>query len=224
MKTINKVVFALGLFLFLNNANILAQDVNWLEVANGKKNHFNANFALDYSSYYGISYGYNIGNSNFPLVVDAEFNRPFGEDFLDDWYLRTGLQALLWSEDYLQWSARASFITRRYESEVNKLVNLGAEVSTVFGYQRTRWGIAAEVSYDHSSATHIENYITKEYYPEIKDGWYNTSGGNFKFGMQLNANLNPATVFLHLGKAFGQDFKDNPTLPAYAKIGISKSF
>jgi hypothetical protein len=124
----------------------------------------------------------------------------------------------------LWWSARVSLHTRRFKSEVANLLNLGSSISTLFAYQKPRWGVAAEMAYERSEVTKIENYIPKDYYPGITDGWYNTSGGNFKFGIQASTNIKSINLYLHLGKTFGQDFEDNPTLPFYAKLGISKSF
>jgi len=202
-----------------------AQDVSWTEVEEGHKHFVTLNAGADHSTYYGLEYGYVICQKSSPIILDVEFNHPFGKDILDDWYLRTGLKTKLWSHNNLSWTARASFITRRYESSTAKFVNLGADFNTLFGYHKNWWGIAAEVNYDRSLLTHIDNgIIVTENYPEATDGWYKTRGGNFKFGVQAHANIKSVNLFLHIGKAFGQDFKDNPILPAFAKISINKSF
>lgn len=224
MKTINKIIISLVFLLTLKAGIVNAQNINWTEIENGKRHFVTLNLGADNCTYYGLAYGYKIGNTKLPLVLDAEFDVPFGEDVFDDWTARMGLQTRLWSHNNLWWSARASVITRKFESEVAGLLNFGSSLSTLFGYQKSKWGIAAEFSYDRSEVTKINNYIPKDYYPEITDGWYNTAGGNFKFGVQANAKIFTTNVFLNAGKTFGQDFKDNPTLPFYAKIGISKSF
>ena len=224
MKTINKTRLSLILLLTLKVGVATAQDINWSDVAEGKKHFVTLNLGADYSTYYGLSYGYKIGNMALPLILDAAFDVPFGEDMFDDWNARVGLQSKLWSHNNVWWSARASVTTKKFESEVAGLVNFGSSVSSLFGYQKSKWGIAAEFSYERSEVTKIENYLPKEYYPEITDGWYNSAGGNFKFGVQANANIKSTNLFLHLGKGFGQNFEDNPTLPFYAKIGIGKSF
>lgn len=224
MKTINKTLISLILLLTLKVGMVTAQDINWSEVEEGKKHFVSLNLGADYTTYYGLTYGYKIGNTALPLILDAEFDVPFGEDVFDDWNARVGLQSQLWSHNNLWWSARASVTTKKFESEVASLLSFGSSLSTLFGYQKSKWGIAAEFSYERSEVTKIENHLSKEYYPEITDGWYNSAGGNFKFGVQANANIKSANLFLHLGKVFGQNFEDNPTLPFYAKIGISKSF
>ena len=224
MKTINKIFIAFTLLLTFRAGMLNAQDINWKEVVEGKKHFVTLNLGADYSTYYGLNYGYRISNNILPLIIDAEFDVPFGEDAFDDWNARIGLQSQVWSNKNLLLSVRASVVTKKFESEVASLLNFGSSFSTLFGYQKPKWGIAAEIGYDRSEVTKIENHIPKDYYPEITDGWYNSAGGNFKFGLQANATVKSTNLFLHFGKAYGQNFNDNPTLPFYAKVGISKSF
>nr|WP_319509355.1 hypothetical protein [uncultured Draconibacterium sp.] len=224
MKTLNKIIISLVFLLTLKAGIVNAQDINWNDVENGKKHFVTLSLGEDNSSYYGLTYGYNIGNTKLPLILDAEFSVPFGEDVFDDWNSRIGLQTKLWSHSDLWWSAKASVVTWKFESEVANLLNFGSSLSTLFGYQKSKWGIAAEFTYDRSEITKIKNGITKDYYPEITDGWYNTSGGNFKIGLQANASIKSTNLFLRFGKTYGQDFEHNPTVPFYAKVGISKSF
>lgn len=224
MKTINKIFIVLVLLLTFKVGMVNAQGIKWSEVTEGKKHFVTLNLGADYSTYYGLNYGYSISNKFLPLIIDAEFDVPFGEDAFDDWDARVGLQAQIWNHNNLWWSAKASVTTKKFESEVASLLNFGSSFSTLFGYQKPKWGIAAEIAYERSEVTKIENRLLKDYYPEITDGWYNSAGGNFKFGLQANTSIKSTNLFLHLGKAFGQNFEDNPTLPFYAKVGISKSF
>jgi hypothetical protein len=224
MKTINKILISIGLLLALNASSVYAQEINWYEVSEGKKHFVTLNFGADYCTYYGLKYGYKIGNTKLPLILDAEFSVPFGENVFDDWNARMGLQSKVWSHNNLWWSLKASLITRKFESEVASLMNFGSSLSTLFAYQKPKWGMGAEFSYERSEISKIENRLLLDYYPEITNGWYNTSGGNFKMGVQAHINIKSINLFIHLGKAYGQDFEDNPTLPYYAKLGINKSF
>ncbi len=201
-----------------------AQDINWVNVRDGNQHFAGLNFGADYSSYYGVSYAYSIKNKLAPTVVGFEFNVPFGKDVLDDWYLRAGIQSNLWSNNHLELTLQAAFITRRFESEIASLLNLGADVTTLFGYSKPRWGILAEVNYDRSISANIQNKVLMEYYPEIQDGWYNSGGGNFKLGVRANVTIKSYNIFLHIGKTYGQNFQDNPTLPFYFKLSLNKAF
>jgi len=224
MKTMNKSLPSFVLLLALQVSSIGAQDINWSDVSEGKKHFVTLNFGADYSTYYGLQYGYRIGNTKLPLILDAEFTVPFGEDVFDDWNARMGIQSKLWSHNHVWWSVGASVITRKFVSDVASIMNFGSSLSTLLGYQKPKWGIAAEFSYERSEVSKIEHHLLSEYYPEITDGWYDTSGGNFKMGVQAQANIKSINLFVHIGKSFGQDFQDNPTLPYYAKLGINKSF
>jgi len=224
MKTM-KLYIVIVLLITLKIRTTNAQDINWSEVEGGKKHFVTLNVGADHSVFYGIQYGFVLCEKHSPIILDAEFNLPFGDQIMDDWYLRTGLKTKVWSQNSLIWTARASFIIRRYESNTTKFVNLGADLNTLFGYHKNWWGIAAEVNYDRSISTNIESgENVTDFYPEATDGWYKSPGGNFKFGIQASANIKSINVFLHLGKVYGQDFMDNPILPAYAKLGINKSF
>jgi len=224
MKTINRIIISIVLLLALKVSNANAQEINWSEVSAGKKHFVTLNLGADYSTYYGLKYGYRIGNARLPLILDAEFSVPFGENVFDDWNARMGLQSKVWSHNNLWWSLRASVITRKFESEVADIMNFGSSLTSLFAYQKPKWGIAAEFNYERSEVSRIEHRLLKDYYPEITDGWYNTGGGNLKMGLQAHVNVKTVNVFMHLGKTYGQDFKDNPTLPYYAKLGINKSF
>lgn len=222
---ITKYYTSIIVLIIIAISTINAQDINWTDISEGNKHFVTLNTGADHSVYYGFQYGYVLYQKKSPIILDVEFNLPFGDEVLDDWYLRTGLKTRLWSKNNLFWTARASFITRRYESNTARLINLGADFNTLFGYHKNWWGIAAEVNYDRSFSTNIESgEIVTDFYPEAADGWYKTPCGNFKFGIQASANIKSINVFLHVGKVYGQDFKDNPILPAYGKIGINKSF
>jgi hypothetical protein len=89
-----------------------------------------------------------------------------------------------------------------------------------FGFVKPQWGLVAFTNYDHSFINHIENDLLKVYYPEISNGWYGTSGGNFKFGARANLSRKSWNGYLTLGKAFSQNFKGGPTLPFFAEATI----
>ena len=159
-----------------------------------------------------------------PIVIGTEFNLSFGKDVFDDWKSRTSIQAELWQSGNLSWGLKGGFIMRHFESDIAKLYNIGADITTNFGYSTSKWGILATVNYDRAISTHIKNDLLKEFYPEIHDGWYSSSGGNFKFGIRANRSFKTWNTYLNIGKSFGQDFQDNPTLPFYLELSIQKQF
>lgn len=198
-----------------------AQDVNWKTVKNNR-HLVAAGLGGDYNFYYFASYGYVFGNPLIPVVIGTDFSVPFGEDLADDWKWRTSVQAGLWNRRNFSLSLKSSFVFRRYESSLAQMYNTGAEITLLAGYLRPGWGVMALGNYDASIATRIKHGWLKESYPEIRDGWYGATGGNFKFGARGNLSFRSWNTYLTAGKHFGRDFKDNPTFPFFTELSIQK--
>ena len=209
------------LLTFLAHHCLLAQDVNW-RAAEKSRHLVAAGFGGDYTFYYLASYGYVAGSGRIPVVIGTDFSLPFGEDIADDWKWRTSVQAELWSQNHFSFSLKSSFVFRRYESSLARMYNTGAEITLLAGYLKPKWGITALGNYDASIATHIKHGELKESYPDIRNGWYGATGGNFKFGARGNLSFKSWNTYLTAGKHFGQDFKDNPTFPFFIELSIQK--
>ncbi len=220
-----KIYKTISLLLMMFSAlTTLSQEINWRTINDDSKNMVSANFGADYSSYYGLSYGYHIKNSFTPLIIGTEFNLSFGNDVFDDWKSRTTIQTELWHSGNLSWGLKGGLIMRHFESDIARLFNMGADITTNFGYATATWAIVGTINYDRALATHIKNDLLKEFYPAIQDGWYSSSGGNFKFGIRASRSFKTWNTYMHIGKSFGQDFQDNPTLPFYAELSLQKQF
>ncbi len=210
--------------LFLIATSVKAQEINWKNV-NANTNHtFGICGGIDYSSYYGLSYGYHLKHFGLPVVLGVEMNVPFGKDLLDDWILRTGIQAQIFNTQHWFGAVKTDFLNRKYTSEISNIYNIGVDLEAITGYQTTKWGVAVLINYDRSIASKIKHKELKDYYPEISDGWYDTGSGNFKFGIRTNLEIRKTNLFLTLGKIYGQNFQDNPTLPFFGKLTLQKSF
>lgn len=220
MKKIHWTTF---LFLLLMQQPLRAQSVNWRGTDPDSSKHLVAAMAgADYSFYYGLSYAYVLKNKWLPLVAGTEVTLPVGQQVFDDWRGRISLQSELWRTNAFSLSVRASGVIRRYGSQVASMYNTGADLTLTFGYVKPRWGIVAQAGYDRSIATHIKHGTLRDYYPEIRDGWYGSAGGNFKFGGRANFSFGTWDTFLTMGKHFGQDLHDNPTFPFFAEFSIQK--
>jgi hypothetical protein len=219
-----KIYKTISLLLIFSSFASYSQELNWRTINDNTKHLVSVNFGADYSSYYGVSYGYHIKNSFTPLIIGTEFNLSFGNNVFDDWKSRTSIHTELWHSRNLSWGLKGGFIMRHFVSDIARLFNLGADLTTTFGYASSTWGIVGTINYDRAIATQIKNDLLKEFYPAIQDGWYNSSGGNFKFGIRASRAFNTWNTYLHIGKTFGQDFQDNPTLPFYAELSLQKQF
>lgn len=211
-------------FIAFTSFSSVAQEVNWRALSSTSSHLGSLNVGGDYGSYYGFSYGYHLKSEARSIIFGQELTLPFGDELMDDFKMKTSVQSELWHSETLSFAIKSGLIFRGYESEMARMYNLGADITFTFGYLKPRWGIEAFTNYDRSMATHIDNKLLKEYYPEIKDGWYDSSGGNYKFGVRGNRSIGSTIVFLNVGKAFGQDFEDDPTLPFYFDLSLQRQF
>lgn len=213
----------LNLLIFLLlSVSAGAQDINWRSMSDSSNHLVSLYFGADYSSYYGVSYGYAIKNKYKPLVIGSEITLPFGKQMIDDWRWNINAQTELWHSKSFSFGIKPDFIVRRYASPMATLYNTAASLTVNFGYVKPKAGLVVMASYDKPIATHIKNDLLKEYYPGIRDGWYGASGGNFKFGVRANWSYRSWSTFLTVGKAYAQNFKDNPTLPFFAELSVQK--
>lgn len=202
----------------------IAQDVNWRSM-NDQSDHLASLYlGADFSSYYGVSYAYSIKNKYKPVFIGTELTLPFGKELIDDWRWNLNLQTELWHNNHFSLGTKLSFITRRYNSPIATFHNTASTLSINFGYLRPKVGVVIIAAYDQTIATHIQHKLMKEYYPQIRDGWYKASGGTFKFGIRGNWSYKSWSTFLTVGKAYAQNFKDNPTLPFFAELSVQKRF
>lgn len=218
-----KHLILLGL-LVLTLTTSKAQDVNWRALDHTPAHLVALQLGADYGTYYGVNYGYAFQKGSLPFAVGADFSLPFGDQILDDWKLNLNVQAELWHFNALSLTVKPGLTLRSFASDVASLYNVGADATITLGILQPKWGIAGEAKYDAALASNIQHDRLKEYYPEIRDGWYGNTGGNFQFGVRAHYTLNTWSAFLKLGKTYGQDFKDNPTLPFYFNLAVQKRF
>ncbi len=210
--------------LFLSFPFLLkAQEINWRNLEATSRHIVSLHIGTDYGTVYGISYGYQLPISH-PVVIGAQMSVPFGKKFMDDYKIEVTGQTEIWHTHSFSFGIQPGLIMRRYHSDAASLYNVGAEITTTLGYYKNNWGVAVEANYDRSCATYIEHKLLKEYYPDIQDGWYGSTGGNFKFGVKGNYWMKSTGVSLQAGKIFGQNFEDNPTLPYYTRLSLLKRF
>jgi hypothetical protein len=215
-------------FIILALLSLLAFGVNAQEVnfraLNDTRHLVSAHFNVDYGSYYGLSYGYVLRTKYGPLVFGTEFTQPFGHEMLDDWKWKTSVQAEVFRKSNLSVVLKTAFAWKHHESPLATVQNFGSDFALNVGYVKESWGVVAVADYDKYITTRLKHHLLKDYYPEIKDGWYDQSGGNFKFGVRLQKSFGTWNSFLTAGKHYGADFKDNPTMPFYAEVSVQKRF
>jgi hypothetical protein len=184
----------------------------------------NLNIGWDYGSTIGIGYGYKL-RTDLPVVLNVDFSLPFGSKVLDDFKVKLGGQVELVRQGNFSATVKAYAIFRRYQNIMARLLNFGSEFSGVCGYYRPNWYAAAEFGFDKAITTHIKNSAQmREYFLEVKDGWYIPTAGNFFYGIQGGYSFNRYDVYLKIGKTVTQDLKTAAMIPFYLQLGLNSKF
>ncbi len=214
------------LFFFIMmtlSGTLKSQEIGWYDLDPTSGHMVTLHVGADVVSEFGISYGYKF-KGKIPFVIGAELTTPFGGQIMDDFEASLTAQTIFRPVKNMGITVKPSMTCRRYGSEAAVLVNISTGLSTTIGYYRDKWSIAAEAGYDHSSATLIKPRSLKEYYPESKEEWYGSTGGNFNFGLVASYWMKSTGLSLKAGKTFGQNFSDNPTIPYYADFSVMQKF
>src|SRR6185436_8846620 len=100
-----------------------------------QKHIVNLHAGIDYGATLGVGYGNHV-KSSLPLILNAEFSMPSGENLFDDFRSKTGVQARIFEWKSFCFSAEAQGIFRRYQTPYVRLLNFGSEFSGTVGYYR----------------------------------------------------------------------------------------
>jgi len=214
MKKLNIIIIVIAIVFCLQKVN--AQVINW-NSTDSIKHIVTANFGLDYSVSYGIGCGYKL-NTKFPLIINANFSMPSGENLVDDFKTTIGGQIQLLNISNFIGSLAIHGIYRRHETDM---------VRGTFGYYRSHWFVAAEAGFDKAIVTHFKHSqaFKDEVYADVIDGWYEpATGGNFHYGLQIGVSFGKHDIYFNAGKIMQQDFKTSPIIPIYAKVGYNFKF
>lgn len=224
MKTLRITTVISGLILSIGSVN--AQTINWASLHDGKQHIVSANLGVEYGLIYGLGYGHQFKTRLFPIVVNAEYSFPSGNNIIDDFKAKIGSQ-IRWIEFHnFQFSTKIHGIFRRYENDFVRLVNFGSDLSGIAGYYRSKWFVAGEVGFDKAIVTHFKHSKKyKDQYLGVADGWYEpATGGNFYYGLQAGFSFRNQDIYLRAGKILTQDFKTSPMIPFYGQLGYNIKF
>lgn len=178
---------------------------------------------VNFNTGYGFSYGYKFAGK-FPVVIGTELTTPFGGKIMDDFKASLTAQTIFRPLNHLGISLKPSMSCIKYGSEAAMLLSISAGLSTTIGYYRNTWSIAAEGGYENVQATLVKNRLLQDYYPEIKDDWYKSTGGYFNFGVIASYWIKDIGLAAKVGKTFGQPSDDSPTVPYYMNLSVMQRF
>ena len=222
MKKVKSAFIILSILMISKTSS--AQQVNWRNLDNNKPHIVNVNMGWDYSTVAGIGYGQKL-KTTLPVVLNIEYSFPLGNNMFDDFKTKFGGQAEVLHMESFSVSVKVYGVFRRYENDLVRLVDFGSEFSTNFGYYKSNWYVAGDVGFDKAIATNFKNSNEmKSIYPNVQDGWYVPTGGNFNFGIVSGYSFNSNDLYLKIGVTVTEDFKSRPTVPYYLQIGYNRRF
>jgi hypothetical protein len=210
--------------ILLCSCFVNAQNFNWNRI--GDQTHIaNINISADHALNYGAGYSYRI-KSKLPVLLNAEYSFPSGNNLTDDFKIKTGAQVRWWRSGNFHFASKLQGIFRRYNNDYARLLNFGADLSGMAGFYKRRWFLAGELGFDKAIVTHFKHSdLYKSNFPGVKDGWYEPStGGNIYYGILGGWSGKNKDVYLKLGKLTQQDLGSSPMLPVYAQLGFNFRF
>ncbi|SJZ84711.1 hypothetical protein SAMN04488128_1011834 [Chitinophaga eiseniae] len=200
-----------------------AQVINWGNLQDGQRHWINAHTGAQYGMVFGLGYAYQLADSEFPVIANAAYSFPSGNNLLDDFKAKLGTQVRLLQMNDFHFAVKAHGIFRGYENELVRLLNWGMDLSGTIGYYRPSWFVAGEAGFDKAISTRFKHTDTyKKQYPDVKDGWYApATGGNFNYGLQGGVSFGRHDITLSGGGLLQEDFKKKPLLPFYLLLGYN---
>lgn len=204
------------------SVNSHGQTINWARLQKTDRHILGINAGLDYSVTAGLGYGYQL-KTKIPIILNAEYSIPFGNNLLDDHKTKIGATLRLATAGSFLFTAKVQGVVRRYENDYVRMVNFGSDMSVTGGYYKKNWFIAGETGFDKAIVTNFKHKaVYKETFPGVQNGWYEPStGGNFYYGLQSGLSLKQSDITLRVGKVITQDFKTTPGFTFYTQLGYT---
>jgi len=208
--------------LVVISVNSYGQTINWARLQKTDKHIFNLNTGVEYSLTAGIGYGYHL-KTKIPILLNAEYSMPFGENLLDDDKSKIGITMQFAKLGNFLFAAKIQGVFRRFENDFVRMVNFGSDMSVTGGYYKKKWFVAGEIGFDKAIVTHFKHGAAyKDAFPNVQDGWYEPStGGNLYFGIQSGLSFKQSDLTLRMGQLITQDYKTTPNFPIYVQLGYS---
>ena len=198
-----------------------AQNINWSSQDQKQNNFIYLNKGFDYGLTVQLGYAYQLNLFNQTLIT-ADISVPMGKDFFDDYKGRLTMHSTIFSLGDFTMSGKIAGIARRHETNLVRINNFGAEMTAILGYYKPKFHIAAEFGFDKAISTHLKHQgLLKENFPEITDGWFVPTGGNFNYGIQASKTIGQRfELSLRLGTTSAEKGGPDALLPVYGVFGL----
>lgn len=219
----NKIICVIALLLFIHDPFAShAQTFNWGSLKKDQQHLISGYAGVEYGVVFGVGYSYQL-KSRWPVLLSAEYSFPSGEKLFDDFKTKIGGQVKLYQSGKFHFVGNIYGVFRGYGSDFVRLLNFGADISAIAGYYKQKWFVAGKAGFDKAIITHFKHTDSyKTLFPMARDGWYEPStGGNFYYGLQTGYSFFKTDIYLETGKIVTQDFKTEPLIPFYLRLGFN---
>lgn len=199
-----------------------AQNINWSLQKNNAKYTAYSSFGFDHGATTQIGFGKYLETTK-PIFIMADFSLPMGNQLVDDFKTRVGIQLPLLKANNFILTAKIQAIMRRHETKLVRMFNFGSDTNIAVGYYKKSWHIAGEIGFDKSINTHLKHSkAMQENYPGISDGWFLPSGGHYYLGLQTGKYVSTQfEINMRMGITNAQFEDQNSLLPFYCQLGVN---
>ncbi|MEW7292293.1 hypothetical protein [Aquimarina sp. 2304DJ70-9] len=220
-----KKIFILIIIVVASTGEGQAQTLNWRSIDKDQKNLAYFNFGYDFGTTAQLGYGRLIKVFR-PILLGMDYSSPMGKKLTDDFKIRYGAQIEVIERNGFSLTAKVLGNFRRFENSLVRITSFGSEFSTVAGYYKTSWHIAAEIGYDKSIISNLKHSDTmRDIYSEVTDGWYIPTGGHYFYGIQASKTLGKSfDISMRLGMTNAEKKDENAQMPFYGQLGLIKKF
>lgn len=221
MKNIFQLILLLSFILCAGHS--YSQSLNWANTDTIGRHSLSGNFGAEYGMVYGLGYGYRVTKGSLPIIAGLDVSVPSGNHLVDDFKVRVGGQVRLLEVGHFNLSTQLYGVFRRMENDFARILNFGSDFAATAGYYKSRWYISGMFGFDKaivSEFKHTQAY--RDQFPGVVDGWYEpTTGGNFYYGLEAGYTIGTCDLFVKAGKQVTQDWKTEPLIPYFGKLGVT---
>ena len=218
------IILSTFIIIFLTH-NIQAQNVNWNWLDKQKHHYAHLNLGYDFGVTTQIGYDYLITIKR-PVLFTTDISLPMGKNLLNDFKFRLGGQVEMVSYKNFIASLKLFGNLKRHETKLVQMTNFGAETSFLMGYYKEKWHLAGEVGFNKPFSSHVKHAgEMKKNFPSIQDGWFESLGGHFYYGLQAGKSItNKIDLSFRIGATNASGNHKNAIISKYAQLGLVYKF
>jgi hypothetical protein len=207
------------------NAGVGHADEVFNKMQAEKENTVYALFSYDPNLVFGVGYAraFDIKKIKrvFGLMLDISFPM-FAFDFTN-YKLDLGTRIAFFKS---KWNLinRFSILNKGASNAVYTANQIGFEEGLLGGYFAKDWFVAVEANYEKYLLTHMEHTdYYRHIYPDVKDGWYKSMGGKWRFALQGGYTIkNVVEVALRVGTYWNEKFSPPVlTMPLFVALAVN---